>query len=110
MDKKKIEELKTKVEQMKKKANILKVSELAGEVFSMQVTNASMVVGKYGDQLMIVGTVDNEDSRIYLTGRRAQTFENAFEGEGEYAFVFGEAVTLEGGNQYIPLELVEKLD
>jgi len=99
MDKKQIEALKTKVEQIKKKANILKVANLEGEVFSLNIVSASKVEGKYGQQLMIVGTDDEgKDTRSA-----------AFTGEGSYAFVFGSKVALESGHSYIPLELVERL-
>jgi hypothetical protein len=111
MDKKQIEVLKTKVEQMKKKANILKVANLEGEVFSLNIVSASKVEGKYGQQLMIVGTdEEGKDTRLYLTGKREETFTAAYTGEGSYAFVFGSKVALESGHSYIPLELVERLD
>ena len=109
----KIEELKSKVESLKQKGTILKVSALESQAFIIDVKATSTVSGQYGEQLLIVGeysegTVEAEgEVRLYLNGARRERFEEAFDKEGLYAFVFGDSVELKSGHSYIPLELVE---
>ena len=109
LNKKKIEELKTKVQALNNTGNIVKIHEHAGKVVGMHIEQTSVTMGKYGEQLLIVGTVDGEASRMYLNGKRREIFETAFAGAGDYAFVIGESVELKSGNNYVPLELVEQL-
>ena len=109
IDKKTAEQLKSKVAALKATANIVKIHECAGQVIGMNVEQTSVEMGKYGEQMLIVGTIDGEPSRIYLNGKRRETFEASFDGAGDYAFVVGESVELKSGNNYVPLELVEKL-
>ena len=109
----KIDELKTKVESLKAKGTILKVSDLEGKAFIIDVNATSTVNGQYGEQLLIVGNYDEGDLdltgevRLYLTNARRTRFEEAFTEEGKYAFIFGDKVKLKSGHDYIPLELVE---
>jgi hypothetical protein len=109
IDKKTADKLKSKVAALKATANIVKIHENAGQVIGMNVEQTSVEMGKYGEQLLVVGTIDGEASRIYLNGKRREVFTAAFDGAGEYAFVVGESVELKSGNNYVPLELVEKL-
>jgi hypothetical protein len=115
MDEKSMEELKTKVASLKGDASILKVSNLAGKAFSLNVTATSIVTGTYGEQLLLAGTIDYKgdldmdeglEVRLYLNNRRRDTFEAVFDGERVYSFVFGESVTLKNGYDYIPLDAV----
>ena len=106
----KIEELKSKVESLKQKGTILKVSALESQAFIIVVN------GQYGEQLVIVGeysegTIEGMEGevRLYLSGARRERFEEAFDKEGLYAFVFGDSVELKSGHSYIPLELVESV-
>jgi len=111
---KKIEELRSKIESLKKVGTILKVANLEGKAFVLDVSATSIVNGQYGEQLMIVGTYEEgeldlkkgDDARIYLNNKRRATFEEAWIEEGHYAFVFGTSVPLKSGHSYIPLELV----
>lgn len=111
----KIDELKSKVESLKQKGTILKVKELEGQVFIIDVKATSTITGQYGEQLLIVGdytegTLEVEgEVRLYLNGARRTRFEEAFNEEGQYAFVFGDSVELKSGHSYIPLELVESV-
>ena len=112
----KIEELKSKVESLKQKGTILKVSALEGQAFIIDVKATSIVNGQYGEQLVIVGeysegTIEGMEGevRLYLSGARRERFEEAFDKEGLYAFVFGDSVELKSGHSYIPLELVESV-
>lgn len=113
----KIEELKSKVETLKSKGTILKVKELEGQAFLIDITSALLVTGKYGEQVAIVGKIDEnemslksgEDVRLYLAGARRTHFEEAYTEPGLYAFVFGQSVELKSGHNYIPLELVESV-
>ena len=112
----KIDELKSKVESLKQKGTILKVSTLEGHAFIIDVKATSTVNGQYGEQLLIVGdytegTLEAEgEVRLYLNGARRTRFEEAFLGpKGKYAFVFGDSVELKSGHSYIPLELVESV-
>lgn len=115
MDEKSMNELRTKVASLKGDASILKVSNLAGKAFTIDVTATSIVTGNYGEQILIVGQIGigteikmkaGESVRLYLNNKRKAMFETVFDGEREYAFVFGEAVTLKTGHNYIPLEMV----
>jgi len=115
MDEKSMDELRTKVASLKGEGTILKVSNLASKAFTIDVTATSIVTGNYGEQILIVGKVglgteikmkEGEEVRLYLNNRRKETFETVFDGEREYAFVFGEAVTLKTGHVYIPLDMV----
>ncbi len=109
----KIDELKSKVESLKQKGTILKVSALEGQAFIIDVKATSTVSGQYGEQLLIVGdfsegTIEAEgEVRLYLNGARRTRFEEAYVGLGRYAFIFGTSVELKSGHSYIPLELVE---
>ena len=109
IDKKTADKLRSKVATLKASATIVKIHECAGQVVGMNVEQTSVEMGKYGEQLLIVGTIDGEASRIYLNGKRREVFEASFDGAGDYAFVVGESVELKSGNNYVPLELVEKL-
>jgi len=110
-----IDELKSKVESLKTKGTILKVSELEGKAFVMEVSATSTVNGQYGEQLLIVGTYEEGDLevegevRLYLNGARRERFEEALGANRgcSVAFVFGNKVQLKSGHDYIPLELVE---
>ena len=110
----KIDELKSKVETLKQsRGTILKVKELENQAFLIDVTSALIVNGQYGEQLLIVGTMqENEmghegEVRLYLSGARRTHFEEAYTEPGLYAFVFGQSVELKSGHSYIPLQLVE---
>lgn len=109
IDKETADKLKSKVATLKASANIVKIHEFAGQVIGMNVEQTSVEMGKYGEQLLLVGTIDGEPTRIYLSGKRRETFEASFDGAGDYAFVIGVSVELKSGNNYVPLELVEKL-
>ncbi len=110
LNKNKIEELKTKVQALNTTGTIVKIHEHAGKVVGMHIEQTSVTMGKYGEQLLIVGTtVEGEACRMYLNGKRREIFETAYAGAGDYAFVIGESVELKSGNNYVPLELVEKL-
>lgn len=110
MDKKKIEELRSKVAKAKEGGGtILKFHQLEGEIFSIQVSRVEPVNGQYGEQTLIVGEKDGSEVRLYLNGNREKVFLEAFDGLGEYAFVVGEARETKDGYSYVPLELVEKL-
>lgn len=112
----KLEQLKTQVASLKAQGTILKVKDLEGQAFLMEVSSTTTVNGQYGEQLLIVGNYTQGDLnhkagdnlRLYLNGARRTKFEEAGEGPGEYGFVFGASVTLKSGHDYIPLELVTK--
>ena len=113
----KLEELKTQVESLKKHWTILKVKDLGGHAFIMNVSSTTVVTGNYGEQTLIVGTIgqnelemkEGDSCRIYLNNKRMETFDNAYTEPGAYAFIFGDAVELKSGHTYIPLELVSKV-
>ena len=112
----KIDELKSKVETLKSKGTILKVKELEGQAFFLGITTEPTTVnGQYGEQLLIIGEIqENEmelqgEVRLYLNGARRTRFEEAYTEAGLYAFVFGQSVELKSGHSYIPLELVESV-
>tara|TARA_R110000751_G_scaffold282844_1_gene386114 strand:- start:3412 stop:3765 length:354 start_codon:yes stop_codon:yes gene_type:complete len=113
----KIDELRSKVASLKNEGTILKVSNLAGKAFVLNVNATTQVTGNYGEQLLIVGTMTNGDevgieeganARIYLNNKRMETFNACYTGEGNYGFVFGDSVELKNGYDYIPLDLVQK--
>lgn len=114
---KKIDELRSKIESLKSQGTILKVGNLEGKAFVLDVSATSIVNGQYGEQLLIVGTYEEgeldlkkgDSARIYLNNKRRATFEEAWIQEGAYAFVFGTKVDLKSGHSYIPLELVESV-
>tara|TARA_R100000734_G_C3311422_1_gene102295 strand:+ start:1323 stop:1682 length:360 start_codon:yes stop_codon:yes gene_type:complete len=111
----KIEELKSKVESLKQKGTILKISELEGKAFVMKVSATSTVNGQYGEQLLIEGTYEEGELevegqvRLYLNGARQERFQEAIGANRgcSVAFVFGNKVQLKSGHDYVPLELVE---
>ena len=113
---KKIDELRSKVASLKGQGTILKVADLEGKAFILDVQAIKTVEGQYGEQLLIVGTsvegleqAEGEEVRIYLNNKRQTVFEGAYEEPGQYAFVFGDKVQMKNGYDYIPLELVEKV-
>ena len=111
----KIEELRSKVASLKGTGKILKVSDLSGKCFILDVSATTETTGTYGKQMLIVGNVvegeleldAGDEVRLYLNNRRQETFEQAYKGEGHYAFLFGASVKLKNGYDYTPLELVE---
>ena len=115
----KIDELRSKVASLKNEGTILKVKDLAGMAFVLNVNATTQVTGTYGEQLLIVGTMtgltgdtgveEGANTRIYLNNKRMETFNASYVGEGEYGFVFGDSVELKNGYDYIPLELVQKV-
>lgn len=109
----KIEELKSKVETLKSKGTILKVKDLEGQAFFLDITvEPTTVSGQYGEQLLIIGEIkENEmkvqgEVRLYLNGARRTRFEEAYTQPALYAFVFGMSVELKSGHSYIPLDFV----
>ena len=114
-----MDELKTKVASLKESSTILKVGDLAGFGLLIDVTSQGNVEGKYGEQTLIRGKwvegdlthlESGELVSLYLNGKRAEVFQNAYDGEGQYAFIFGESTTLKSGHSYIPLDLVSKIE
>ncbi len=112
----KIDELKSKVETLKSKGTILKVKDLEGQAFFLDInTEPTTVSGQYGEQLLLIGEMNENEMelqgevRLYLNNARRTRFEEAYTEPGLYAFVFGQSVELKSGHSYIPLELVESV-
>lgn len=113
---KKIDELRSKVASLKDSTGtVLKVADLEDTGLTINVTTAENVTGNYGEQKLIIGTIADSDKedlkvgaevRLYLNNRRQAVFEAAYNGEGEYTFLFGKTTVLKNGFNYIPLEAV----